>query len=199
MTPSLSFAEYRLIVEQAPIMIWRSNITGGCDYFNDTWLAFTGRTVEQELGDGWTQGVHEQDLDRCMATYRAAFGRRETFSMEYRLRRHDGVYRWIQDCGATSADPEGQFSGYVGSCLDISDRVEAQEVLRKAQEDEVKNLKRLLPICAACKKIRDDQGYWDQVEVYLRKHSELAFTHSICPECRTSLYPGLKRKNDSEP
>ena len=199
MTPSLSTAEYRLIVEQAPIMIWRSNVTGACDYFNERWLAFTGRTIEQELGDGWTQGIHEQDLDRCMVTYRDALGRRETFSMEYRLRRHDGVYRWIQDCGVTSTDSAGQFSGYIGSCLDISDRVEAQEALRKAQEAEVKKLKRLLPICVDCKKIRDDQGYWDQVEVYLRKHSELDFTHSICPEYRTRLYPKLKKKNDSEP
>jgi PAS domain S-box-containing protein len=193
MSKYLSLAEYRVIVEQAPIMIWRSNTAGECDYFNDRWLAFTGRTIEQEIGNGWTRGVHEHDLDRCMSTYLDAFRRRETFSMEYRLRRHDGVYRWVQDCGASLIGFRGQFCGYIGSCIDISDRLEAQEALRKAQETEVKKLKRLLPICAACKKIRDDLGYWDQVEIYFKKHAELDFTHSICPECVVELYPGFNK------
>src|SRR5437773_2103949 len=82
-TESLSLEEFREVVEQAPIMIWRSDTTKGCDYFNERWLAFTGRTSEAEAGNGWAEGVHPEDLPRCLAIYQTAFDRREVFEMEY--------------------------------------------------------------------------------------------------------------------
>lgn len=185
----LTKEEYRVLVEQSPILIWRSDTTTACDYFNEQWLAFRGRTMEQEQGNGWAEGVHPDDFQRCLAVYVGAFEKREIFEMEYRLKRHDGVYRWIFDRGAPFFDEQGTFAGYIGSCIDITDRVEAREELRKAQEAEVHRLRGLLPICSSCKKIRDDRGYWHDVEVYVRDHSSADFSHSICPDCIVKLYP----------
>jgi PAS domain S-box-containing protein len=187
----LSFEEYRVLVEQAPIMIWRSNAATECDYFNERWLAFSGRTLEQEKGNGWAEGVHPEDFNRCLEIYLGAFRKREAFEMEYRLRRSDGTYRWIFDRGVPFNDADGQFAGYIGSCIDVTDRVEAQAALRKAQDAELKMLRGLLPICANCKNIRDDKGYWRTVESYVKEHSEAEFTHGICPQCVKQFYPGL--------
>jgi len=187
----LSFEEYRTLVEQAPILIWRSDTTAKCDYFNERWLAFTGRSMEQECGDGWAEGVHPDDFARCLEIYLTAFGKREIFEMEYRLRRHDGQYRWLFDRGVPFVDSRGDFAGYIGSCIDITDKVEAREALQKAQLAEMNTLRGLLPICTVCKNIRDDKGYWNQIEVYIREHSEAEFSHSICPRCAKKLYPDI--------
>jgi PAS domain S-box-containing protein len=120
--PPLSMAEYRTLVEHSPVLVWRSGIDGACDHFNERWLAFTGRALAQELGNGWAEGVHSDDFDRCLRTYLAAFGRREPFEMEYRLRRYDGAYRYLLDRGAPYWDDEGRFAGYIGSCIDIDER-----------------------------------------------------------------------------
>jgi two-component system CheB/CheR fusion protein len=124
--------QYRLLVESSPVMIWRSGLDSKCDYFNETWLAFTGRTFEQELGNGWAEGVHSEDFDRCLAIYLDHFGRRAVFEMEYRLRRHDGVYRYIFDRGVPFFDEAGQFGGFIGSCVDVDERVRAQALLQDA-------------------------------------------------------------------
>jgi PAS domain S-box-containing protein len=126
-TAELSATAYRLLVEHSPVMIWRSGRDARCDYFNDTWLAFTGRTLAQELGDGWAEGVHADDLERCVAHYREHFERRQPFEMEYRLRRHDGVYRWIFDRGVPYSDDSGELAGFIGSCVDIDERRRAQD------------------------------------------------------------------------
>jgi PAS domain S-box-containing protein len=187
----LGFEEYKTLVEQAPILIWRSDTTAKCNYFNERWLAFTGRSMEQEFGDGWAEGVHLDDFQRCLDIYLTAFGKREIFEMEYRLRRHDGQYRWLFDRGVPFVDSQGHFAGFIGSCIDINDQVEAREALRKAQLAEMNKLRGLLPICSVCKNIRDDKGYWNQIEVYIRDHSDAEFSHSICPECAKKLYPEL--------
>ncbi|MBI5677881.1 MAG: sensor domain-containing diguanylate cyclase [Planctomycetes bacterium] len=127
----LSFEEYKILVEQAPIMIWRSNTTTACDYFNERWLAFTGRTIEQEMENGWAAVVHPEDLDKCLKIYLDTFQKREVFEMEYRLRRHDGRYRWIFDRVVPFKGPDGQFAGYIGSCIDVTEKVEAREYLQK--------------------------------------------------------------------
>ena len=131
MARPLAPSEYRLIVEHSPVMIWRSSVDAKCDYFNETWLAFTGRTLEQEVGDGWADGVHPEDMDRCVAHYLDHFHRREPFEMEYRLRRHDGAYRWIFDRGVPFADEEGQFGGFIGSCVDVDERRKAQDAQKE--------------------------------------------------------------------
>jgi PAS domain S-box-containing protein len=118
--------QYRLLVEAAPMLVWRSGLDAKCDYFNATWLAFTGRTIEQELGDGWAEGVHPEDLPRCLEVYLGSFAARRPFEMEYRLRRHDGVHRWISDRGVPF-HVGGEFRGFVGSCIDVHERREADQ------------------------------------------------------------------------
>ncbi|HUR89145.1 MAG TPA: PAS domain-containing sensor histidine kinase [Ramlibacter sp.] len=132
-----SAAEYRLIVEHSPVMIWRAGLDAKCDYFNETWLDFTGRTLEQEVGDGWAEGVHPEDFDRCVAYYLDHFARREAFEMEYRLKRSDGVYRWIFDRGVPYNDDSGGFAGFIGSCVDVDERRKAQDAQQHHSEEQL--------------------------------------------------------------
>ncbi|AKJ07997.1 two-component system CheB/CheR fusion protein [Archangium gephyra] len=125
METQLPLEQYRLLVEHAPTMVWRAGLDGLCNYFNATWLRFTGRTQEQEVGNGWVSGVHPDDMKRCMEIYLSHFERRQAFEMEYRLRRHDGVYRYIFDRGVPFTDDAGQFAGFIGSCVDVHERREA--------------------------------------------------------------------------
>jgi PAS domain S-box-containing protein len=134
MTHILTATEYRLLVEHSPVMIWRS---GPDTNFNEGWLAFTGRTLEQEMGDGWAEGVHPDDFDRCVAHYLDHFHRREPFEMEYRLRRHDGVYRWIFDRGVPFTHESGEFAGYIGSCVDVDERRKAQDAQQQRSEEQL--------------------------------------------------------------
>ena len=120
---------FRLIANSAPVMIWMSGPDKLCTYFNPPRLEFTGRTLREELGNGWAEGVHPEDLEPCLETYSQAFDRRESFQMEYRLRRHDGEYRWIFDHGVPRFNADGAFAGFVGFCIDVTGRKEAEEAL----------------------------------------------------------------------
>lgn len=193
-THRLSAIEYQTLVEQSPILIWRARPDALCDYFNKRWLTFRGRTMEEEFGNGWAEGVHPDDFDRCLKIYLDNFNARNIFEMEYRLKRHDGQYRWIFDRGVPFYAQDGQFAGYIGSCIDVTERVEAEEALKRAQQNEIQNLQGLLPICMKCKKIRDTEGYWNQVEVYIRDHSNADFSHGLCPQCSTDIYGDLARE-----
>ncbi len=189
----LTLSEYEALVEQSPILSWRANTDSLCDYFNDRWLDFRGRTMEQEYGNGWAEGVHPEDFDRCLSIYIENFTSRTVFEMEYRLKRHDGVYRWIFDRGVPFNDAEGNFSGFIGSCVDVTERIEAQEALKNKLENEIKTLSGIIPICSYCKKIRDDKEIWQQLESYISSHSEALFTHSICPTCAEKELRSLRK------
>jgi PAS domain S-box-containing protein len=102
-----------------PNPIWRAGIDAKCNFFNKSWLEFTGRTIEQEMGDGWAEGVYKEDFDACLKTYLDAFEKKQPFQMEYRLKHNDGTYHWILDCGSPFFDDNGVFLGYIGSCYDI--------------------------------------------------------------------------------
>ena len=131
----LSFNEYKTIVETAPNLIWRSGLDAKCYYFNKTWLDFTGRTFEQEYGDGWAEGVHPDDLNRCIKIYLDNFRAKTPFEMEYRLLRHDGEWRWLNDRGVPAVDEHGEFTGFIGSCLDVTEKVEGYMLKDMAQKD----------------------------------------------------------------
>ncbi len=124
---------YRAVVDHGSALVWMAGLDKCCHYLNHPWLLFTGRTLEQELGNGWAEGVHPDDLQRCLDIYATAFDRREVFHMSYRLRRHDGEYRWLLDEGAPRYDSAGLFVGYVGHCLDVTERVQAVDALRESE------------------------------------------------------------------
>jgi PAS domain S-box-containing protein len=120
---------FRLVANTAPVMIWTAGTDRLRTYVNQSWLEFTGRPLEAELGNGWAEGIHSEDLKRCLETYSQAFDQRQSFAMEYRVRRNDGQYRWIHDIGVPRFNRDGNFAGYIGSCLDITDRKLAEETL----------------------------------------------------------------------
>ena len=129
-----SEGRFRLLADTAPVMIWMSGTDKLCTYFNKRWLDFTGRPLKRELGTGWSQGVFTDDLQRCLDTYVKAFDARQDFAMEYRLRRFDGEYRWIFDTGVPRFDADGTFEGYIGSCIDLTERRQAEEDSRGLRE-----------------------------------------------------------------
>jgi PAS domain S-box-containing protein len=120
---------FRLVANTAPVMIWMAGTDRLCTYVNQPWLEFTGRSLEAELGNGWAEGIHNEDLKRCLETYSLAFEQRQSYEMEYRVRRHDGEYRWMLDIGVPRFDSGGRFAGFIGSCLDITDRKLAEDAL----------------------------------------------------------------------
>jgi len=139
----VSETRFRTLADSAPLLIWMCGPDGHCTYLNQGWLDFTGRTIEQELGVGWTAGIFPDDYGRCMNAFQIALDRRTPIKMEYRLRRADGVFCWVYVSALPRFSSEEEFLGYIGSCVDISDRKEGEEALRFAHE-EVSKLKNQL-------------------------------------------------------
>ncbi|NCB74545.1 MAG: diguanylate cyclase [Clostridia bacterium] len=131
----MNLEQYQLILESSPNMVWRANLSTECDYFNKTWLNFTGRTMEEENGFGWAVGVHPDDYDRCVKIYLDNFKLQHPFEMDYRLKRHDGQFRWINDRGVPIYDKNKNFIGFIGSCMDVTEKVEGQLLKEMAQND----------------------------------------------------------------
>ena len=136
-----SEARFRVMADSAPVLIWVSDLDKRCTWFNKPWLDFTGRTMAQELGAGWAEGVHPDDLQRCLDIYVGHFDRRERFEMDYRLRRADGVYRWIVDVGIPRVDAEGNFAGFIGSCTEITERRAAAAALEERVAEAVAEIR----------------------------------------------------------
>lgn len=129
-----SEARFQAIADTAPVMIWTTGTDGLCNYFSKPWLEFTGRTMEQEVGMGWTEGVHPDDLQVCSEGFWPAFHGRRGFRIEYRLRRADGKYRWVDESGIPRYTPGGEFAGYIGCNIDITDRKRAEEEREKLRQ-----------------------------------------------------------------
>jgi PAS domain S-box-containing protein len=130
-----SEAHFRTMADTAPVMIWRTGVDGKCDFVNLTWLTFTGRTMAEELGEGWSSSLHPDDRATCLEAFTVALDARESFHSEYRFRRFDGEYRWILDSGVPRWESDGVFAGYIGSCLDITDRKEAERALDETHRE----------------------------------------------------------------
>ena len=126
---------FRDIADMASVMIWIVDSERRCTYLNKRWLDFTGRTAEQELGEGWMEGIHPEDYEECQDSYFTSFDERQPVEMEYRVRRYDGEYRWIYDTGIPRFAPDGTFLGYIGSAIDITERKESEVALQTAHEE----------------------------------------------------------------
>jgi PAS domain S-box-containing protein len=134
---------FRLVANTAPVLIWMAGPDKLCTYVNRPWFEFTGRPLETAYGDGWTESIHPDDLSECLTAFSQATERKESFKMQYRLRRHDGEYRWMLDTGLPRFNSDQSFAGYIGSCVDITDHKQAEEALGsigrrliEAQEEE---------------------------------------------------------------
>ncbi len=125
---------YKKIFDDFPALIWMAGTDGLCWYFNKKWLDFRGRKLEEEFGNGWTEGIHKEEFDFCLDFYLKHFNKQEPFSMEYRLMRADGQYRWILDFGIPFYGLENEFQGYIGSCYDITDEKNNVIELRQSRE-----------------------------------------------------------------
>lgn len=126
---------FRAMADSAPVLIWMAGTDKLCYFFNKVWHEFTGRTLEQEMGNGWAEGVHPDDLHRCLEIYTHHFDLRKSFKMDYRLRRHDGQYRWILDHGVPRYLPNGEFAGYIGSCTDITESRQGEIELKRTKKN----------------------------------------------------------------
>jgi PAS domain S-box-containing protein len=129
-----SETRFRSMADCAPVLIWVAGLDKLCNFFNKVWLDFTGRTLDQEMGNGWAEGVHPDDFEHCLDIYVTSFDARQAFSMEYRLRRFDGEYRWILDNGVPRFDQQGVFLGYIGSCIDITELKLLNQKLAESQQ-----------------------------------------------------------------
>jgi len=134
---------FRVVADLAPVMIWMADESMQVTYYNEMWLDFTGATMADSLGDGWGDFIHPSDRQMVLRSSRRSFEQRVPFSVEYRLRRHDGVYRWVLDRGIPRYRPNGSFAGYVGSALDIDEQKSTERTLLEAKEqaEEVSKLK----------------------------------------------------------
>jgi len=161
---------FRTIANSAPVLIWMSGTDKLVTFLNARWLAFTGRTLEEELGEGWASGVHPDDLPDCVRTYSAAFDARVEFEMEYRLRRFDGQYRWIVDHGVPMLEPDGTFRGYVGSCLDFTDRRQSEQELIDANKSLLEANQQIVKLK---EKLEQENVYLQEEIIVERNHFEV--------------------------
>jgi PAS domain S-box-containing protein len=199
-----SEARFRLMADAAPILVWASGPDKACTYFNRPWLEFTGRSLEQELGNGWAESVHADDMARCLKVYTTHFDARQPFEVEYRLRRHDGEYRWILDRGVPRHTPSGEFAGYIGACIDVTDRKHAEQELRTSYRRQQNLASRLLTAQESerrriARELHDDlsQGLAllaVEMEVLSRKPPE---TVAQVAECLQELAANVKELSSS--
>jgi PAS domain S-box-containing protein len=124
---------FETMADNVPAMIWMSGTDKFDDYFNKTWLQFTGKTLEEESNEGWLEGVHPDDVQKCIDTYNTSFKEQKGFYAEYRLRRHDGEYRWISDNSVPRFSPEGDFLGFISACIDIDDQKRFREKIQESE------------------------------------------------------------------
>jgi PAS domain S-box-containing protein len=127
--------KFKKLTENTPVMIWMSDQRAECTYFNQRWLDFRGRTLKEEKGSGWTEGLHPEDKQTTINGYLEAFNSRRQFELEYRLKNRDGAYRWIYDIGSPMYDGSKKFTGYIGSCIDITERIRSKEEVRRSEQE----------------------------------------------------------------
>lgn len=158
---------YRTLADSGLALVWTSGLDKKCNYFNKVWLNFTGRSLEEELGDGWTENVHPDDFNYCVETYISAFDLKNTFLMTYRLKRFDGMYRWILDEGQPMYNSDNEFIGYIGHCLDITELKQAENEVIESEE-RLKNAQEIAKLGSWELDVKKQKGRWsDQMFLIL--------------------------------
>ena len=181
--------EFRELADNAPVMIWRSRPDKLCDWFNRPWQDFAGKTLEELFGYGWAEDVHPDDLDRCIHIYTTAFDAREPFTMPYRLRRHDGEYRWLLDNGAPYYR-NGTFAGYFGSCIDITEQRMLEEhqrtLLAELKHRVNNNLQLVISFLQLEKRRATNEDAKDVLQNAIRRIRGVGVVHEQLHESATS-------------
>lgn len=189
---------FRAMADALPSLIWQAGPDKLCTFFNRSWLAFTGRSLAQELGNGWSEGVHPDDRERCMQIYAAAFEARQPFEMKYRLRHASDEYRWIVDIGTPIHGPDGEFRGYFGDCLDITEIQHLNEALAEGRE-RYALAQRAAHIVSLDWNIESNRLQWsEEIEPLLGfapggfGHTYEAFLECVHPEDRAAVEQAVK-------
>jgi PAS domain S-box-containing protein len=182
--------DYRILVEQTPGMVWCATPDKQRFFFNERWLTFTGRNLCHETGEGWVAGVHQEDLLVCRDEHP---GRASLVGITYRLRRHDGVYRWVLEQVTTLYTENRQCHGYTGTCIDITDCLPQLKILRDGLAPAPVSVGKVVAMCAWCEKIRGGAGYWQTPVDFLRNDPGTFLTHAICKECENKFFGKVNR------
>jgi PAS domain S-box-containing protein len=188
-----SLERYRSLTKNASDLLYRTDKQGKITYISSSVFGLSGYTVEEAIGMNMAEEVYlnPQERDNFLHELRI-HGKVNNF--EAQLKRKDGTVWWASTNAHFFKNQAGEIAGVEGITRDITELKLAQEaqnkLINELQEaiDEVQTLSGLLPICSSCKKIRDDKGYWNQIESYLQKHARAEFSHSLCPECTERLY-----------
>lgn len=189
--------KFRTLVEVSPSGIWLTDAIGNNTYVSSQWVKITGIPKKNALGRGWSEGVHHEDRELIRSGWYSHVSSRQPYRSEFRFARPEGDTVWVLCIARPQTDDEGMVIGWVGTITDITVQkgyeAEQARLIRELQKavDDIDTLNQMLPICASCKKIRDDKGYWDQIETYISRHSRAEFSHSICPDCAAKQYPDL--------
>jgi PAS domain S-box-containing protein len=182
-----SETRFRVMANTAPVLIWTSGPDASCTFVNKSWLSFRGRTLDQELGDGWAEGIHPEDRQRCLEIQRSAFDARKEFKMEYRLRRADGEYLWVLDNGLPRYEPDGTFAGYIRSCMDIEeDKRVADEIRQLNVELEQRVFERTAQLEASNKEL-ESFSYSVSHDLRAPLRSIDGFSLSLLEDCADKL------------
>lgn len=189
----LSAERFQSLILATAQVVWTTDGQGVVVEDMPSWRAFTGQSDDDLRGWGWVEAVHPEDRSRVSAVWQQAVETGTGYHIDYRMRRHDGIYRHFSVHGVPVPEPDGSVREWIGVCADITERkaaeAERERVLEELQRTlaHVKTLEGLLPVCAWCRRIKDDQGDWEPLERYISHHSDAQFSHGICPECAQKM------------
>jgi PAS domain S-box-containing protein len=193
--------QYQFVVENLKEVVFRTDAEGHWTFLNSAWAEVTGFAVEESLGMAFWEYVYPEDRQLNLELFRPLIERKKDYCRhEIRYMNKNGEFRWIEVWARLTLDEKGNATGTAGTLTDITERKRVEEEREKLIHElsdamsKIKTLSGMLPICASCKRIRDDKGYWNQIESYIKSHSEAEFTHSVCPECAKKLYPEYYKK-----
>jgi PAS domain S-box-containing protein len=189
----------RALAGSAPVGIFEADRTGNWSFVNQTWSEITGMSAEDAHGVGWAKAVFTDDQEIVRNHWYGAAKAGEDLEMEYRCQLKNGEVRWVLARSVAMRSHRGKIVGFVGTVVDVTERKRLErdrehliQFLQAALAD-VKALQGILPMCASCRKIRDERGHWFDLESYIQQRAQTQFTHGICPDCMKKLYPGFFR------